>query len=53
MSGVKGVVIRNAKTSNKNNNNTNTATQNADTKDAVSNKIIEKEKLQVILIISI
>lgn len=47
MSGVKGVVNRNVKTSGKNSSNTNTATQNADTKDAVSNKIIEKEKLQV------
>lgn len=47
MSGVKGVVNRSAKTSGKNSNNTTTATQNADTKDTISNKTIEKEKLQV------
>lgn len=46
MSGVKGVVNRNAKTSGKN-TNTNTASQNADTKDAVPNKTHDKEKLQV------
>jgi len=46
MSGVKGVVNRNAKTSGKN-SITNTAPQNADTKDAVPNKTHEKEKLQV------
>lgn len=46
MSGVKGVVNRNAKTSGKN-TNSNTASQNADTKDAVPNKTHDKEKLQV------
>ncbi|XP_050427101.1 protein lingerer isoform X3 [Adelges cooleyi] len=45
MSGVKGVVNRSAKTSGKN-NSTNTATQNADSKDVVPNKVHEKEKLQ-------
>lgn len=48
MSGAKGgVVNRSAKTSGKNNQNTNTTSQNANPKDAVTNKVHEKEKLQV------
>lgn len=46
MSGVKGVANRNAKTSGKN-TNANTSTPIADTKEAVTNKTHEKEKLQV------
>lgn len=46
MSGVKGAVNRSTKTSGKNSNIT-TAAQIADTKDAVPNKLHEKEKLQV------
>lgn len=46
MSGVKGVVNRNAKTSGKN-THSNTATQNANAKEAVPIKTHEKEKLQV------
>lgn len=46
MSGAKGVVKNNAKTSTKN-FGPNTATQNAEFKDVAQNKNHDKEKLQV------
>lgn len=49
MSGAKGVVKNNAKTSGKS-NSPNTSTQNAETKDVAQNKTHDKDKLQVNLI---
>lgn len=49
MSGAKGVVKNNAKTSGKS-NSPNTSTQNAESKDIAQNKTHDKDKLQVNLI---
>lgn len=46
MSGTKGVVKNNAKTSGKN-SSPNTTSQNAESKDVTQNKTHDKEKLQV------